>query len=560
VPRIETSLRFRKWLFVIPVLIIAGWIGWPYYSFYKLAVAFRAGDIPALESGVAWDSVRQGLRSDLNAAMALVLSTDANTRNSGPRAALFTGLAGVMVPAMVNQVVEGYVTPQAIAAFNPDKDGAQKENAANPPLATFPQIIQSVGGAKWDQVEYMFFSGDPFTFKVQVRPERDPPLKSPFTLIFNWSGRWKLTHIMLSSDAFEGFVGPKLTDVPVVAQPQASEAKEDDALLKRKQDYIKNLEIYDFKAQYRDSLLDGRIPGVEFKIKNKGTETLDEVKVTVYFKDAKGNTIAEENYYPVLVSKFNITSDNKPLKPNYIWQMERGKFYTAKSVPSEWKEGAAEIRITDLQFEGESTSAEKQKLGVTPARPAPTQTGESTSAETDRPIAAAIPPTLPATARAKLYEEEPNNPYGRSYDGSVTWRIETVAAGQFSIHADITIPQRQMNVVWTLRRNTDPALPASHTIEIIFNRDIGNVPGMLMKASEQARGTPLAALGVKVKEASFSFGLSPDKAQHNVELLKDEPWLDIPFVYSNGHRAIIAVEKGETGNRLLAQAFLSWGQ
>lgn len=361
VPRIETSPRgFRKWLFVIPVLVIAGWIGWPYYSFYKLAVAFHAGDISTLESGVAWDTVRQGLRSDLNAAMALLLSTDANTGNSAPSAALLTGLAGVMVPAMVNQVVEGYVTPQAIAAFNPDKGVAPKENAANPPLAKFSQIIQSAGGAKWDQVEYMFFSGDPFTFKVQVRPEHDPPLKSPFTLIFNWSGRWKLTRIIFPSDAFEGIVaaskqnmvGPKLTDVPVVARPQDSTNK-DNTLFQKKQDYIKNLEIYDFKAHYYKSFLDERVPGVEFKIKNNGAETLDKVKVTVYFKNAQGNTIAEEDYLPVLVS--NWSSDNKPLKPNYIWQMERGKFYAAKSVPSEWKEGAAEIRITDLQFEGESS-------------------------------------------------------------------------------------------------------------------------------------------------------------------------------------------------------------
>ena len=97
------------------------------------------------------------------------------------------------------------------------------------------------------------------------------------------------------------------------------------------------------------------------------------VKVTVYFKDAKGNTIAEEDYTPVLVSNFNfmLSDSNKPLKPNYIWQMERGKFYTAKSVPSEWKEGAAEIRITDLQFKEQSTSGEKQELGSTPLRGVP---------------------------------------------------------------------------------------------------------------------------------------------------------------------------------------------
>ena len=47
-------------------------------------------------------------------------------------------------------------------------------------------------------------------------------------------------------------------------------------------------------------------PGVEFKIKNNGTETLEMVKVTVYFKDAQGNTIAEEDYTPVLVSEFSL--------------------------------------------------------------------------------------------------------------------------------------------------------------------------------------------------------------------------------------------------------------
>jgi hypothetical protein len=165
-----------------------------------------------------------------------------------------------------------------------------------------------------------------------------------------------------------------------------------------------------------------------------------------------------------------------------------------------------------------------------------------------------------ATARAILYEEEPNNPYGRRYEGSVTWRAETVTTGQVSIRADIKIPQRQMSVVWELRRNTDPALAASHTIEIVFNRDIANVPGMLVKESEQARGTPLAGLAVKFKQSAFLIGLSAHDVQQNVELLKEKSWFDIPLVYSNGHRAIIAVEKGKVGNRLLDKAFLSWGQ
>ena len=38
---------------------------------------------------------------------------------------------------------------------------------------------------------------------------------------------------------------------------------------------------------------------------------------------------------------------------NYIWQMERGKFYKADSAPSEWKEGSASAKITDIEFASE---------------------------------------------------------------------------------------------------------------------------------------------------------------------------------------------------------------
>ena len=67
-----------------------------------------------------------------------------------------------------------------------------------------------------------------------------------------------------------------------------------------------------------------------------------------------------------------------------------------------------------------------------------------------------------------------------------------------AVRADVEILERRMTVTWSLRRNTDKALAASHTIEITFNLPadfpgggIANVPGILMKQAEQARGTPL---------------------------------------------------------------------
>ena len=114
-------------------------------------------------------------------------------------------------------------------------------------------------------------------------------------------------------------------------------------------DYIRdNLTIYDTTAKYYNSLLDGRIPGVEFKIKNNGNRTLSEVDVRVEFLDSAGKPIAEETYYPVLAQSY--TGDSTPLRPNYIWKQEQGQFYSAKSVPDEWDTGSVRTTISDIEF------------------------------------------------------------------------------------------------------------------------------------------------------------------------------------------------------------------
>jgi hypothetical protein len=83
-----------------------------------------------------------------------------------------------------------------------------------------------------------------------------------------------------------------------------------------------------------------------------------------------------------------------------------------------------------------------------------------------------------------------------------------------------------------------------------------------MKQAEQARGTPLAGMAVKVTNGFFLIGLSADDAnrQRNVQLLKDQEWFDIPIVYNNDGRAILAVEKGPPGDRAFADAFAAWAK
>jgi len=180
----------------------------------------------------------------------------------------------------------------------------------------------------------------------------------------------------------------------------------------------------------------------------------------------------------------------------------------------------------------------------------------------------------PVAQRVVLYDEDPADPKGKQYVGSVIWRTEQIkaSAGQkadIAVRADVDIPDRKFKMTMSFRRNTDTSLPASHTAELTFilppdfsGGGVGNVPGILMKSNEQARGTPLAGLAVKVTDGFFLVGLSNVDAdrQRNLQLLKERSWFDVPLVYVNQRRAIIAIEKGAPGERAFNDAFATWGE
>ncbi|MFG1399114.1 hypothetical protein [Roseixanthobacter pseudopolyaromaticivorans] len=194
--------------------------------------------------------------------------------------------------------------------------------------------------------------------------------------------------------------------------------------------------------------------------------------------------------------------------------------------------------------------------------------------------AARRPPPMPqrptsGTQRAVLFEESASGPQGlQSYEGTVTWKTETFNAGpglppDTGIRAELQIPERRMALSFVLRRNTDQTLPASHTIEIGFTLPadfpyggITNVPGIRMKQAEGAQGAPLVGLSVRVNPTYFLVGLSavPADRQRNIQLLQTRPWIDIPVVYTNNKRAIIAFEKGAPGEQAFQDAFTAWGE
>ncbi|HLH90857.1 MAG TPA: hypothetical protein VKX28_20575 [Xanthobacteraceae bacterium] len=176
--------------------------------------------------------------------------------------------------------------------------------------------------------------------------------------------------------------------------------------------------------------------------------------------------------------------------------------------------------------------------------------------------------------RVLLYEEDPNDPQGKRFAGSAVWHLDNVSPGANQppepvVRADIEIPERKMTVKWVLKRNTDKTLPASHTIEITVSLPpdfphggIKTIAGQYMKDTEDQLGVPLAGYAVKVTDTYFLIGLSAvdSEQQHNIELLKKRPWFDMPIVFNDGRRAILAVEKGVPGDRILTAAFAGWKQ
>lgn len=177
--------------------------------------------------------------------------------------------------------------------------------------------------------------------------------------------------------------------------------------------------------------------------------------------------------------------------------------------------------------------------------------------------------------RAVLFEENPGGGQQglQQFVGNVIWRAETFNPGNglppdLGIRATVEIPDRQFKVNFTIRRNQDASLPASHIIEITFdlpqNFDLGNVanvPGMRAKASESAQGVPLIGLAVRVTPGFFLVGLSAQDIdrQRNLGLMITRNWLDLPMVFSNGRRGILALEKGVPGDQVFRQAYAAWG-
>lgn len=183
-------------------------------------------------------------------------------------------------------------------------------------------------------------------------------------------------------------------------------------------------------------------------------------------------------------------------------------------------------------------------------------------------------PPIPVAQRSALLVEAPDTESKvRTFIGTTVWRLDNVsaAAGQplgTAVHADVDIPDANVRLTMDIRKNNDPALPASNTMEIRFNLGPGSaLPGIKqisvpqMRREENPNGEALAGVPVKITDTYFLVGLAQgDFEKRNADLLRLRAWIDIPVQLTDNRVAKITLEKGATGDRIIADALASWAQ
>jgi len=173
-------------------LFVLFWIAWPYHAAYNLAIAMKDGNVSTMENRVDWEHLRQGLRADLNATFLQNLSRSGSSSASG--------LAAVLAPAIINQMIDGYVTPQGMATLI-----AQKRQGK----ASDEKAGDRSSGERLDfsRIQYAFFDGGPFTFKVELQNEK--PNQEALVFLFKWDGRWRLNRLVFPKDTFANALAKK---------------------------------------------------------------------------------------------------------------------------------------------------------------------------------------------------------------------------------------------------------------------------------------------------------------------------------------------------------------
>ncbi|TDW25857.1 hypothetical protein EV128_11630 [Rhizobium azibense] len=292
-------------------------------------------------------------------------------------------------------------------------------------------------------------------------------------------------------------------------------------------------------------------------------------------KTAESDPAAMQSQTPATPSANN-TEAAKPAEPGrQVAALDDGSSVNNKFNQRLMADGT-EVDSGPAAMPGTPTAEGKSvaEQNVASTAPAPPVQASGASAETPPPNGpSAAPQQVPASASEKmfLYEERIGQSSPTAIQGGVAWSVQHEAGQggkqESTVQANVTVPERNLSALVTFKRNSDPSLPASHLVEIVFSLppnfeggSIDSVQRISMKRTEQDRGDPLIAVPAKITDDFHMIALNdyPDARKANLDLLSTRDWIDIPITYRNGRRALITMQKGPTGIAAFNTAIKEW--
>lgn len=180
---------------------------------------------------------------------------------------------------------------------------------------------------------------------------------------------------------------------------------------------------------------------------------------------------------------------------------------------------------------------------------------------------------LPVAQRAEMWVASLSDPnkVERIYNANVLWRLENVGGGpgepvSMAIRGDMDAVDAGLRMTIILRKNNDPTLSASHTINILFkpgaNSPVGDVKAIgpiQMRRADAQSGEKVLGIPVPISSNYFLIGLMPGEPEtRNIQLLRSLSVIDLPLQFSDGRIATINMIKGSSGERVFAEAIDSW--
>ncbi|TCS04465.1 hypothetical protein [Rhizobium sp. BK418] len=285
----------------------------------------------------------------------------------------------------------------------------------------------------------------------------------------------------------------------------------------------------------------------------------------------------QQSSTPATTPPANQNAGAQPARPNQEVASLDGSAANTKFTQrlladgTEVDNGAAPVPGTPTA-EGKSVAEQNVAAADTSA---PTVQSDAAPAENLTPNGpAAAPAQVPpvgATEKMFLYEERIGESSPTAIEGSVVWTVQHEAGQggrqEATVQGNVTVPERNLSALLTFKRNSDPSLPASHLVEIVFSvppnfegGSIDSVQRISMKRTEQDRGDPLIAVPAKITDDFHMIALNdyPDARKANLDLLGNRDWIDIPITYRNGRRALLTLQKGATGSNAFNTAIKEW--